>query len=78
MVRHRTPSPMLSPHDVATILSVHINTVRRWGDSGIMKVYRIGPRRDRRFRLEDIAFFLTEQSDKQKKSYYKLPPEHIN
>lgn len=66
MVRHRTPSPMLSPHDVATILSVHINTVRRWGDSGVMKVYRIGPRRDRRFRLEDIAFFLTEQSDKPK------------
>ena len=66
MVRHRTPSPMLSAHDVANILSVHINTVRRWGDTGIMKVYRIGPRRDRRFRLEDVAVFLTEQSDKQK------------
>ncbi len=66
MVRHRTPSRMLSTHDVANILSVHINTVRRWGDSGIMKVYRIGPRRDRRFRLEDIARLLTEQSDKPK------------
>ena len=66
MVRYRTPSPMLSVHDVADILSVHINTVRRWGDSGIVKVYRIGPRRDRRFRLEDIACFLTEQSDRSK------------
>ena len=66
MVHDRTPSPMLSPHDVANILSVHINTVRRWGDSGIVKVYRIGPRRDRRFRLEDIARLLTEQSDKPK------------
>ena len=64
MVRHRTPSPMLSTHDVANILSVHINTVRRWSDSGIMKAYRIGPRRDRRFRLEDIARLLTEHSDK--------------
>ena len=54
---------MLSTHDVANILGVHINTVRRWGDSGIIKVYRIGPRRDRRFRLEDIDRFLTEQSE---------------
>ena len=66
MVRHITPSPMLSVHDVANILSVHINTVRRWGDSGIVKVYRIGPRRDRRFRLEDIARLLTEESGKPK------------
>jgi len=66
MVRHITPNAMLSVHDVANILSVHINTVRRWGDSGIVKVYRIGPRRDRRFRLEDIARLLTEQSDKPK------------
>ena len=64
MVRHRIPSPMLSVHDVADILNIHINTVRRWGDSGIVKVYRIGPRRDRRFQLEDIAHLLTEQSDK--------------
>jgi len=66
MVHYRTPSPMLSPHDVANILSVHINTVRRWSNSGIVKVYRIGPRRDMRFRLEDIARLLTEQSDKPK------------
>ena len=66
MVRNRTPSRMLSVHDVAHILNVHINTVRRWGNSGIVKVYRIGPRRDRRFRLEDIARLLTEQSDKSK------------
>ena len=66
MVRHITPSPMLSVHDVANILSVHINTVRRWSNSGIVKVYRIGSRRDRRFRLEDIARFLTEQSYKPK------------
>ena len=66
MVRHRTPSPMLSVHDVANILNVHINTVRQWGNSGIVKVYRIGPRRDRRFRLEDIACLLTKQADKSK------------
>jgi len=77
MIRHITPSPMLSVHDVANILSVHINTVRRWGDSGIMKAYRIGPRRDRRFRPEDIARLLTEQLNRPKKSCYNLPPEHL-
>ena len=63
IVRHRTHIRMLSTHDVANILGVHMNTVRRWSDSGIIKVYRIGPRRDRRFRLEDIDCFLTEQSE---------------
>lgn len=76
MVRDRTPGRMLSVHDVANILSVHINTVRRWGDNGIVKVYRIDPRRDRRFRREDIARLLIEQSMNQK-SCYNLPSEHL-
>jgi hypothetical protein len=28
--------------------------VRRWADKGILKVYRIGSRGDRRFKREDI------------------------
>lgn len=76
MVRDRTPGRVLSVHDVANILSVHINTVRRWGDNGIVKVYRIDPRRDRRFRREDIARLLIEQSD-EPKSCYNLPSEHL-
>ena len=63
MVSHRTHNRMLSTHDAADILGVHVNTVRRWGNSGIIKVYRIGPRRDRRFHLEDIVCVLTKQSD---------------
>ncbi|MDO8578025.1 MAG: helix-turn-helix domain-containing protein [Dehalococcoidales bacterium] len=38
----------------ARMLNIHINTVRRWSDQGILKAYRIGPRGDRRFVREDV------------------------
>ena len=55
---------MLTPRDVASLLSIDINTVRRWTNQGILKAYRIGPRGDRRFRKEDIDLFLSEKSQK--------------
>ena len=51
---------MLTTSDVCKLLGVHINTVRRWSERGILKTYRIGPRGDRRFRREDIDSFLRE------------------
>jgi excisionase family DNA binding protein len=52
---------MLTPRDVASLLSIDINTVRRWTNQGLLKAYRIGPRGDRRFRKEDIDLFLNEK-----------------
>ena len=52
--------PMLTVREVAQLLHVHTNTVRRWSDRGIIRVYRISRRGDRRFRREDIARFLVE------------------
>ena len=52
--------PMLTTSEVARILSVHINTVRRWSNQGILKSYRIGSRGDRRFKREDIDSFFSE------------------
>ncbi len=49
---------MLTIKDVARILHVHPNTLRRWADKGIIEVYRITSRGDRRFLAEDIARFL--------------------
>jgi len=57
---------MLTVSDVARLLSVHINTVRRWSNQGILKAYRIGSRGDRRFQQDDIASFLSEQTEKSK------------
>jgi len=45
---------MITVSQVARILGVHANTVRNWSDRGMLKTYRLGDRRDRRFRLEDV------------------------
>ena len=62
MANHKEIDPMLTVSDVARLLSVHINTVRRWSNQGILKAYRVGSRGDRRFRREDIASFLSQES----------------
>jgi excisionase family DNA binding protein len=55
--------PMLTVKDVADLLNIHVNTVRRWSDQGILKAYRITSRGDRRFRREDIFRFLQEYNE---------------
>lgn len=52
--------PMLTTSEVAYLLNVHINTVRRWSNLGILQAYRLGSRGDRRFRQEDIASFFAK------------------
>ncbi len=54
--------PMLTASDVARLLNVHMNTVRRWSNQGVLRAYRIGSRGDRRFRQEDIAYFLSQEN----------------
>ena len=51
---------MLPVREVARLLYVHGNTVRRWSDKGIIRAYRIGHRGDRRFSQEDISRILLE------------------
>jgi excisionase family DNA binding protein len=54
--------PMLTASEVARLLNVHLNTVRRWSNRGVLKAYRIGSRGDRRFRQEDIDYFLSQEN----------------
>ncbi|HEY54998.1 MAG TPA: helix-turn-helix domain-containing protein [Dehalococcoidia bacterium] len=61
MVNSKKIDPMLTTSDVARLLNIHINTVRRWSNQGILKTYRIGSRGDRRFRQEDITSFLSQE-----------------
>ena len=51
---------MLTTRDVAQLLGVHPNTVRRWARKGILKAYRISSRGDTRFWREDVDSFLKE------------------
>ena len=60
-MRQSQPSEtMLTGRQVADFLQVHISTVRRWSDQGILRSYRVGLRRDRRYRQEDVLEFLCE------------------
>jgi len=62
MARINQANGMLTARQVARLLNVHINTVRRWDGKGVLKAYRLGPRGDRRFSRENIALFLAESS----------------
>jgi len=49
---------MLTVKEVASILNVHPNTVRRWEKKGLLKSYIIGPHHNIRFSQEDILELL--------------------
>ncbi|OIP26455.1 MAG: DNA-binding protein [Chloroflexi bacterium CG_4_9_14_3_um_filter_45_9] len=58
-------SEMLSTAEVARLLRVHTNTVRRWANKGLLSAYRLGPRRDRRFKRRDVDSFLRPNNTSQ-------------
>ena len=58
MVIDNRVDPLLTVREVAQLLHIHNNTVRRWSDQGIIRTYRISRRGDRRFKREDINRFL--------------------
>ncbi len=50
--------PMLTASEVAQMLHLHVNTVKRLGDRGELPFYRVCKRGDRRFRVKDVMTFL--------------------
>ena len=64
--KRKVPGKLMTVSEVATMLYIHINTARRWADKGILKSVRVGPRRDRRFRRDEVRALLNElQEDTQ-------------
>jgi len=66
----RGSDKLLKVKEASEILSVHPNTIRVWSDDGLLPTYRVGPRRDRRFKLEDIESLLKQQGN------YCLSPKY--
>jgi excisionase family DNA binding protein len=66
MAKSKEIASLLTTSDVARLLNIHINTVRRWSNEGKLRAYRIGSRGDRRFQQDDIAVFLAQKSRAEK------------
>lgn len=49
---------LLTATEVAEMLHLHVNTVKRLGDRGEIPFYRVCKRGDRRFRYDDVLSFL--------------------
>jgi len=54
--------PLLTASEVAAMLHLHVNTVKRLGDRGELPFFRVCRRGDRRFRLADVMAFLTNST----------------
>jgi excisionase family DNA binding protein len=52
---------LLTASEVAEMLHLHVNTVKRLGDRGELPFYRVCKRGDRRFRLDDVLDFLRRE-----------------
>jgi excisionase family DNA binding protein len=57
----KTFRDLLTVSEVADMLSIHPNTIRRWEAGGLIQAWRVGPRRDRRFRRSEVLHLLQGQ-----------------
>ena len=60
MIIQNDSDKMLTVSEVAELLHVHPNTLRRWSDEGKIISYCITSRGDRRYRKSDIDNFLNQ------------------
>jgi excisionase family DNA binding protein len=51
----------LTLKEVTGLLKVHENTLRNWDKNGTLKAIRIGGRKIRRWKKEDVIKFLEQQ-----------------
>lgn len=54
---------LLTLMEACAILKCHPNTLRQWDKKGILPAIRIGERRARRYRKEDILKLLDDKND---------------
>jgi excisionase family DNA binding protein len=54
-------SEYLTLSEVSKLLKVHPNTLRNWDKNGTLKPIRIGERKLRRYKKEDVIKFLEQK-----------------
>lgn len=54
---------LLTLREAAKILKVHPNTLRLWDKKDVLKAVRIGIKKARRYRKEDIEMFINRQNN---------------
>ena len=52
---------LLTLNEAAKILKVHPNTLRLWDNKGILVAIRVGPKRTRRYKKEDLEKFIKDK-----------------
>ncbi|MGQ9751021.1 helix-turn-helix domain-containing protein [Desulfosoma sp.] len=62
MMKFELPN-LLNVKEAAAFLNVSKMTIKRWTDAGIMPWYRLGKKRERRFRPQGLHEFLTGGKD---------------
>ena len=65
---------LVSIGEASKILSVSRNTLRKWADRGIIRSYRIGKRRDRRFAIQDLVALLNGSNPHNEESGLRTGP----
>ena len=52
---------LLTINEAAKILKVHPNTLRLWDNKGVLKATRIGIKKVRRYRKQDLENFINKR-----------------
>lgn len=52
---------LLTLNEAAKILKVHPNTLRLWDNKGVLKATRIGIKKVRRYKKQDIENFINKK-----------------
>lgn len=55
---------LLTLKEASNILKVHPNTLRLWDGNGTLKAIRIGIKKTRRYKKEDIEKFISQNNNK--------------
>lgn len=68
------PYKLLNIKEAAKFLSVSETSLRRWTNSGALSCLRVGQRRERRFRLEDLLAFMEQPGGRHDSAVWKDNP----